>query len=332
VESRSRDGGSSAADFSVNLNIPIQCEVNQAIGYYLKEAHLPLNTWTVNKGYDSFQIAFPYTNDDTIYTVKLKHGIYTAAEFGSMVQTALNTMTYDATAKSYKKHTHPWPDYELDAILKTAVDLERTNFNSTLLPRLEDLSAATGISALNQYDGLISYVTFKVNYDTIQNRFSISRTGPGRLFKSGQFDIAIEHYQLAKAFGCPWSQKFSTNEVILDTTVDVNNPTYNHPTYYKKPDEYNGLTGEDLRFYVPRSGPSYNGHIYDDSGTWEGNSQSKTFKYRHKYYILSSERWSNVSFFNKGVNIMRPDIIHAALNTSDSTESEYPTLDSSSLI
>jgi hypothetical protein len=272
VKSRSRAGGSSAADFIVNLNIPIQCEVNQAIGYYLKEAHLPLNTWAVNKDYDSFQIAFPYTNDDTSYDVKLKHGIYDAAAFGVMVQTALNTITYDATAKSYKQHTHTWPTFDSEnAALQTAVDLERTKYNSSLLPKLENLSPAPVLNTITQADGLVSYVTFKVNYDSIQNRFSISRTDLGRLFKSGQFDIAIKHYQLAKAFGCPWAQKFSTNKVASDTVVDANNPTNNHPTYYKEPDKQNALTGEDLRFYVPRIGPSYNGFIYDDSGTWDGN-------------------------------------------------------------
>jgi hypothetical protein len=92
---------------------------------------------------------------------------------------------------------------------------------------LDDSSAAPVLGPINQTDGLISYVTFKVDYNVIQNRFSISRTDPGRLFKTGQFDIAIEHYQLAKAFGCPWAQKFSTNKVILDTVVDANNPTYN---------------------------------------------------------------------------------------------------------
>ena len=85
VESRSRDGGTSASNFNVNLSIPIQCEANQAIGYYLKEAHLPLSAWTINKGYDSFQIAFPLSTDSIIYDVHLKHGIYTAAEFAQMV-------------------------------------------------------------------------------------------------------------------------------------------------------------------------------------------------------------------------------------------------------
>ena len=95
VESRSRDGGTSASNFNVNLSIPIQCEANQAIGYYLKEAHLPLSAWTINKGYDSFQIAFPLSTDSIIYDVHLKHGIYTAAEFAQMVQDALNLVTYN---------------------------------------------------------------------------------------------------------------------------------------------------------------------------------------------------------------------------------------------
>ena len=73
VESRSRDGGNSASNFSVNLSVPIQCQTNQAIGYYLKEAHIPISNWTVSSGYDSFQIAFPYAAGH-IFEVKLKHG------------------------------------------------------------------------------------------------------------------------------------------------------------------------------------------------------------------------------------------------------------------
>ena len=129
VESRSRDGGTSASNFNVNLSIPIQCEANQAIGYYLKEAHLPLSAWTINKGYDSFQIAFPLSTDSIIYDVHLKHGIYTAAEFAQMVQDALNLVTYNYLTDSYKRHTHNTAGMPsgLDAFLAE----ELTSFNAS---------------------------------------------------------------------------------------------------------------------------------------------------------------------------------------------------------
>ena len=124
-----------------------------------------------------------------------------------------------------------------------------------------------------------SPISFKVHYNEEQNRFSISRTDPGRFYKSGQFDIAIEHYQLAKAFGCPWGSKFNTSSVDWDSDGNA--------TYYKD------AAGNNLRFYIPKTSDEYTGDINDDSGTWTGNSLGKTFEFRHSYYLLSSERWSS---------------------------------------
>ena len=287
VESRSRDGGSGAGNFLVNLSVPIQCETNQAIGYYLKEAHLPLANWTVNKGYDSFQMAFPYA-DTNIYTVNLKHGTYTCAEFALMVQDALNIVTFDPTTGDYKRHVHSWTDYETDGGLKAMVDAAVLEYNTEHLPKRMG-SAVTADVTITAADGLSSPISFSVDYNTSQNRFSISRTDVGRLYKTGQFDIAIESYQLAKAFGCPWGAKFNTATTILDG---------GHPTYYKNSDD------TDMRFYVPQAGPSHTGQIRDDSGTWDGQSLGKTFEHRHLYYLLSSEKWSGTSTENLGINAM----------------------------
>jgi hypothetical protein len=45
--------------------------------------------------------------------------------------------------------------------------------------------------------------------------------------------------------------------------------------------------------------------IHDDSGTWTGNSNGKTFEYKHTHFILSSERWSSSGVENKGINVLK---------------------------
>ena len=217
VESRSRDGGSSASDFTVNLSVPIQCATNQAIGYYLKEAHLPIANWTVSTGYDSFQIAFPYAitsgtiPDNRIYKVDLKHGSYNAGDFAAMVENALNIATFDNVDNFYKLHVHEWPDHDLadNEDLKDLVEADIDNYNTN---NKQPSAQAAELKA----DGSIeSPISFSVKYNVSKNRFSISRTDPGRFFKTGQYDIAIENYQLAKSFGCPWSSKFNTSAISL---------------------------------------------------------------------------------------------------------------------
>ena len=314
VESRSRDGGTSASNFNVNLSIPIQCEANQAIGYYLKEAHLPLSAWTINKGYDSFQIAFPLSTDSIIYDVHLKHGIYTAAEFAQMVQDALNLVTYNYFTDSYKRHTHNTVGMPsgLDAFLAE----ELTSFNASLLPKKRTGASATAAAQT----GVIveSPVTFSVTYHESRNRFSIERTDSGRLFKSGQFDIAIPHYQIAKAFGCPWNSNFSTDAVEI---VGDGEATYYEAVNPKEPSDT-----WDTRFYIPRSSSNYNGFVFDESGTWYGNSQGKTFRNPHKYYILSSERWSESSIKQQGINVMKPESIGRPLSGLDASNFDYPSI------
>jgi hypothetical protein len=312
VESRSRDGGNSAGNFSVNLSVPIQCETNQCIGYYLKEAHLPLNSWTVNKDYDSFQLSFPYSEDLKIYDVQLKHGIYEAAQFASMVQNALNLVKYNVSTGDYDQHKHAWADHASDSALKTAVNAEITAYNADtdLVLKKRGGASVTNVALISETGDLNSYISFSVQYNSSNNRFSIARTDVGRLYESGQFDIAIEHYQLAKAFGCPWGHTFSTTTVVKESS---------QPTYYKD------ISGKDQRFYVPRSGTSYDGFIYDDSGTWLGNSQGKTFKRKHKNYILSSEKWKGSAVSQKGINVMKSSN-NGVLSGDDSSESAFPVL------
>ena len=178
VESRSRDGGNSASNFSVNLSVPIQCQTNQAIGYYLKEAHIPISNWTVNTGYDSFQIAFPY-DAGHLFEVKLKHGSYTASAFAQMVEDALNIVTYDESATShYKRHIHKWPD-SLDvsfASLKTLVNAAILEYNVTSLPKKTDGTSTDIVEPIDDSTGEIdSPISFKVHYNEEVNRFSISR-------------------------------------------------------------------------------------------------------------------------------------------------------------
>ena len=314
VESRSRDGGTSAADFVVNLSVPIQCETNQAIGYYLKEAHLPLGGWTVNTGYDSFQLAFPFAissagsvRDKGIYTVKLKHGKYGGADFAIMVEEAMNLVKYNGS--SYEKHEYVHgDDYESDgsyAQVKAAVEAYNAEEDDPLL-RTSDVPGNDIIMKVAPQ--------FKVHYILSTNRFSISRIDPGRFYKEGQFDIAIEKYQLAKAFGCPWGSKLSANGTWV-----ANSSSPPEPDYFKPLAPSPGSGNYDARFYIPKSNSGYsNGEINDDSGTFTGETDGKTFKVQHSHYILSSERWAEHTVDEEGINLMK-DASRLTLATDSAT-------------
>ena len=303
VESRSRDGGKSASNFTVNLSVPIQCESNQAIGYYLKEAHLPLGGWTVNTEYDSFQLAFPFaintngTRDTNIYTVKLTHGKYTGSEFAIMVEEAMNLAKHDGTA--YVSHKF---ENSIDIEDHTNYDELKQAISTYNANRLE---TTTAIPVEPTGKDITTPVQFKVNYNTTTNRFSISRLDLGRFYQQGQFDIAIKHYQLAKAFGCPWGGTFGDKETWTANTASPHEPDYfTQPVVKKNHDDPEETY--DARFYIPRSNGGYvGGTINDDSGAFFGDSRGKTFKNQHTHYILSSERWAEHIVDEEGINLMK---------------------------
>lgn len=294
VESRSRDGGGSANNFVVNLAVPIHCETNQAIGYYLKEAHLPLGAWTINRDFDRFQIGFPWASTAEVHTITLRHGRYNAEDFAAMVQDALNMAFYDASTHTYVQHTHLHNEIEADADLKDLIELEVVTYNSTR-PKLlgGTLAPALDATAIDNSTALSSYVTFKVEYVDSLNRFAIMRTDPGRLYRSGQFDLAFEHYQIAKCFGCPWGGTLQKDGAI-ETTSGV-------PNYYTKSNPDGSVY--DTRFYAPRHEAGHSGIVRDSTGTWWGNSQGKTFENKHAHYVLSSERWLASDLQDLGPNV-----------------------------
>jgi hypothetical protein len=290
VESRSRDSGKSASSFVVNLPVSITCAANQALGYYLKEAHLPISHWTVNSLYDSFQIAFPYADTESkVHTVKLKNGQFNAEEFATMVEEALNLITYDPVSDLYTKHTHPVTNSATVYAADTEIIKEIDDWKLNGLPsnRGSDTFVATPSSTVP----LVSYVTFKVKYHIGQNRFCIFRTDPGRLYRSGQFDVAFEHHHLAKAFGCPWGGKLQPEAGTV--AIDANT---GEPEYYRGTIKINDVDTEvDRRFY-------YNG-VRDDTGTWEGNSKGRTFLNEHTQYVITSERWQSSVHQQRGSNV-----------------------------
>lgn len=310
VESKSRDHGTSANDFVVTFKQPIKCDVNQCLGFYLKEAQLPVASWTVNQGYDTFQLGFSgYADGDAdkkVYDVKLKHGQFTADEFANMVTDALNNTMFidDAGASIHILHLHSFNPTPPSAAMIAKVNAAITSYNATT-PANGGNPMATGVPTTNDGD-INSPVTFKCEY-TDQNRFIIRRTDPGRLYQTGEFVIAIKHYQLAKAFGAPW------NALGIDKT---------NRSRFTKTDILEAET-----FYLPRyeSNWSTRPTPLDDTGTWTGQSQGKTFRHSHQYFLLRSSRWLSSTRARVGVNVY-----NAPYNDTDDLNQADPAISTTS--
>ncbi len=138
------------------------------------------------------------------------------------------------------------------------------------------------IPLANGDNDLISPITFKCEYID-QNRFVIRRTDPGRLFETGEFFIAIQHYQIAKAFGAPWNStgiQIQNGAPFLDSDIP-----------------------EDSTFYLPRHETNWTGLPNDDTGTWNGQSRGKTFREPHTHFILRSSRWKTTTRKRVGANV-----------------------------